>query len=315
MNQNKNTSMRPILLGVMLLAAPAAMQAQYEYTTNSDGISLTITGYTGSGGVVTIPTNIHGLAVTSIGTGALSSLTNLTSVTIPGSLGVNEFLGVFDDGPTLTNVTVANGVTSIAIGLFQGMTSLTGITLPASVTNIGEYAFYDCSSLTSLTIPAGVTYIGEYAFEACSSLRNSLTIPASVTYIGKDAFYDGYGLTNFFFAGNAPAFVSPVFNGTNLTVYYLPGATGWSNTFAGAPTVLWNPLIQASAASFGAQSNPFGFNISGTANIPIVVEACANLANPAWTPLQTLTVTNGLCSFSDPQWTNFPARYYRLSAP
>jgi hypothetical protein len=79
--------------------------------------------------------------------------------------------------------------------------------------------------------------------------------------------------------------------------------------------VLWNPLIQASAASFGAQSNPFGFNISGTANIPIVVEACANLANPAWTPLQTLTVTNGLCSFSDPQWTNFPARYYRLSAP
>ena len=131
MNQNKNTSMRPILLGVMLLAAPAAMQAQYEYTTNSDGISLTITGYTGSGGVVTIPTNIHGLAVTSIGTGALSSLTNLTSVTIPGSLGVNEFLGVFDDGPTLTNVTVANGVTSIAIGLFQGMTSLTGITLPS----------------------------------------------------------------------------------------------------------------------------------------------------------------------------------------
>jgi hypothetical protein len=95
----------------------------------------------------------------------------------------------------------------------------------------------------------------------------------------------------------------------------LPGATGWSNTFAGAPTVLWNPLIQASAASFGAQSNPFGFNITGTANIPIVVETCANLANPAWTPLQALTVTNGLCSFSDPQWTNFPARYYRLSAP
>jgi hypothetical protein len=254
-------------------------------------------------------------SVTNIGMDAFTVCTSLRSVTIPGSLGANDFLSVFLDGPTLTNVTIANGVTSIAIGLFQGMTSLTGITLPASVTNIGEYAFYDCSSLTSLTIPAGVTYIGEYAFQACSSLKNSLVIPASVTYIGKDAFYDGYGLTNFFFAGNAPAFVSPVFNGTNLTVYYLPGATGWSNTFAGAPTVLWNPLIQASAASFGAQSNPFGFNITGTANIPIVVETCANLANPAWTPLQALTVTNGLCSFSDPQWTNFPARYYRLSAP
>ena len=49
--------------------------------------------------------------------------------------------------------------------------------------------------------------------------------------------------------------------------------------------MLWNPLIQASGTSFGVQSSQFGFNITGTTNIPIVVEACTNLANPQWTPV------------------------------
>ena len=55
------------LLVALLLALPAVAQAQLTFTTNADGITLTITGYTGSGGAVTIPTNINGLKVTSIG--------------------------------------------------------------------------------------------------------------------------------------------------------------------------------------------------------------------------------------------------------
>jgi len=93
------------------------------------------------------------------------------------------------------------------------------------------------------------------------------------------------------------------------TIYYLPGTTGWSNTFSGRPTVLWNPQIQAGGASFGVQSNRFGFNITGTSNIPMVVEACTNLASPVWTPLQSLTLTNGLVYFSEPLQTNSSGRY------
>ena len=63
------------------------------------------------------------------------------------------------------------------------------------------------------------------------------------------------------------------------------------------------------------RSNQFGFDITGTSNIPIVVEASANLAGPVWTPLQSLTLTNGLFHFSDPQWTNYPVRFYRISSP
>ena len=53
----------PLLLFLML---PAAVQAgDYTYTTNNGAI--TITGYTGPGGVVTIPSTINGVWVTSIG--------------------------------------------------------------------------------------------------------------------------------------------------------------------------------------------------------------------------------------------------------
>jgi len=45
------------------------------------------------------------------------------------------------------------------------------------------------------------------------------------------------------------------------------------------------------------------------------VEGCTNLANATWTPLLTGTLTNGSFYFSDPQWTNYPSRFYRLSSP
>jgi hypothetical protein len=80
--------------------------------------------------------------------------------------------------------------------------------------------------------------------------------------------------------------------------------------------VLWNPQIQAGGTNFGVQNNQFGFTITNgsTTNIPIVVEACTNLASPVWIPLQTLTLSNSFY-FSDPQWTNYFARFYGLGFP
>jgi hypothetical protein len=47
----------------------------------------------------------------------------------------------------------------------------------------------------------------------------------------------------------------------------------------------------------------------------VVVEAATDLANPVWSPLQTLTLTGDSIHFSDPQWTMHPVRVYRLRAP
>jgi hypothetical protein len=99
----------------------------------------------------------------------------------------------------------------------------------------------------------------------------------------------------------------------NSTVYYLPGTTGWGPTLGGLPTVLWNPQAQTSDIRLGVRTNQLGFTITGAPNIVVVVEASANLAD--WSPLVQLTLTGGSSCFSDPEWTNYPARFYRLRSP
>jgi hypothetical protein len=78
----------------------------------------------------------------------------------------------------------------------------------------------------------------------------------------------------------------------------LPGTTGWGTNFGGLSTVLWNP--QAQSGSFAFRTNQFGFPISGTSNLVVVVEACTNLLNPAWSPLQTNTLNGSPLYFTDP---------------
>jgi hypothetical protein len=176
--------------------------------------------------------------------------------------------------------------------------------------------FVSCIGLTNVTIPGSVTNIGLSAFAGCASLTD-VTIPGSVANIGDNAFSQCDSLTGVFLAGNAPAADADVFgdDSSNPVIYYLPGTSGWSSPFAGRQALLWNPFIRAGDGSFGVQNNQFGFNITTTNNIPIVVEACTNLANPAWTPLQSLTLTNGSVHFSDPQWSNYPCRFYGLGFP
>jgi hypothetical protein len=62
-----------------LLALLAAVQAQFNYTTNNG--TITITGYTGAGGVVTSRSTINSLPVTSIGGGSFYTCTSLTRAT------------------------------------------------------------------------------------------------------------------------------------------------------------------------------------------------------------------------------------------
>jgi len=111
-----------------------------------------------------------------------------------------------------------------------------------------------------------------------------------------------------------------VFEGAyNVTVYYLAGTTGWRPMFGSRPTMLWKPQVppqvQTSDANLGVRTNQFGFTINGASGMIVVVEACTNLANPTWTPLQTNTLSGDSFYFSDPQWTNYPARFYRLRSP
>jgi hypothetical protein len=278
--------------------------------------------------LVTYPEGLPGSytipnSVTSVGDYAFNYCASLASVTIPDSvtsIGDDAFLFCI----SLTSVTMPNTVTSIGNAAFLFCTNLTSVTIPDSVTSIGVAAFQDCIRLTSVTIGTNVTTIGEVAFGFCTNLT-SVTIPNSVTNIGQWAFSGCTNLTSVYFQGDAPSFGAEVFGeefGDELsvvwdpvTIYYLPGTTGWDAANAWCPTMLWTPQVETSDASFGVRTNQFGFTINWASGMTVVVEASTNLSNPGWLPLATNTLTGDTLYFGDEQWTNYPVRFYRLRSP
>jgi hypothetical protein len=335
----------PVLLPLLLIALSATAQAQ-DFTYTVDYLDrITITKYNGSGGAVAIPATIDGLPVIAIGDSAFQGCSKLTSVTIPTSvteIGTYAFQGctslirvtipdsvigiggvAFGVCTSLTSITIPDRVIAFGNSVFYACTNLTSVTLGngASLSRLsggGDYLFSDCTKLTDVTLGKGITSIRWGMFQNCSSLAR-ITIPANVTYIEGRAFWGCPSLTALYFQGNAPGDEGSEFEyGGNEIIYYLPGTTGWGETLGGRPTVLWNPMGQTSDATFGVRTNKFGFNITGSSNLVLVVEGSTNLVN--WSPVSTNTLntfvgTNGVSYFSDSQWTNYPGRFYRLRSP
>ena len=345
------THIKNLLLLLLLLGLPAVVQAQDAYSTNADGSiytystnadgSANIVTYAGPPWIVTIPTNINGLTVTTIGNNSFETNIYLTSVTIPGSVtSIGE--DAFYDCTSLTNATIDNGVTSIGTNAFEECSSLTSVTIPGSVTSIGDDAFDFCFSLTSVTIPNSVTSIGDGAFESCYDLTSvtignsvtsivdytfadcisltSVTIPNSVTSIGSYAFFACKSLTGIYFEGNSPTPTndSSVFSGypyphppytDPATVYYLPGTTGWGAMFDGLPTAPWfRPNLQI--------LNNGDILIQFSGGVPedlYDVEESSNLLT--WTVAATNPANAmGSFSFKDTATAEVPMQFYRVRA-
>ena len=279
-----------------------------------------------------------GASVTSISAGAFRYCP-LTSVTIPNS--VTNICGyAFYQCESLARVTIGSGVSSVGDSAFEYCGSLTNLVVDAANPNYASAGgvLFD-QSMTALiqfpkgltggyVIPSRVTSIGEMAFKECLGLTN-VTIPRSVTSIGAGAFAYS-GLVAAYFQGNAPlvdggpgsadtsVFYGDSFHGGPGTAYYLSGTTGWGATFGGWPTAPWyqsKPQILGSTVGLGALTHQFGFTVSWATNSYLVIETCTNPAGPVWTPLATNVPVNGTVTFSDPQWSDYPSRYYRLKTP
>jgi hypothetical protein len=122
------------------------------------------------------------------------------------------------------------------------------------------------------------------------------------------------------FTGNSDLTV-PVGPGPTNVLLFTGGNGGVNPDYVAVtplPLPPWNAQMQADG-NFGVKSGQFGFDVFG-ANWSYAVDAATNLSQPAWVSLVTNTinnggVTNGVSHFRDAQWSNYPARFYRLRSP
>lgn len=265
--------------------------------------------------------------VVSIGAGAFAECGSLAAIvvdqgnafylTLEGVLFTHDQTTLVQyPGARIGSYSIPASVTTLGESAFGGCYNLTGITIPNGVSRIPDWAFDSCTGLTTVVIPNAITGIGYCAFRFCTSLTNA-TIGSRLTEIASTAFGGCWLLENVYFRGNAPSVEDYVFDGDNkLTVYYLPGTTGWGATLGGRPTAPWPlPAPVILEGSVGVRTNTFGFTISWASNNSVVVEASSNLAESVWFPICTNTLSGGWSYFNDPGWADYPGRFYRVRSP
>jgi hypothetical protein len=189
--------LREVLLITLLLAILPAFPrhaAGQDFLVETNAGTLTITAYSGPGGVVAIPGTINGLPVTAIGSIAFRGKTDLTGVVIPDSVTSVGNMS-FYRCTALATVHLGNGVSTISGEAFSRCGSLTNIVIPDSVTYIHDRAFASCTNLTEVILGNGVSGINGEAFADCVHLA-SIKIPDRVTYLGWGVFKGCVNLTN-----------------------------------------------------------------------------------------------------------------------
>lgn len=183
------------------------------FTYVNHGDSIEITGFDNSVSDVVIPSEIEGLPVTAISTGAFY-LSAITSIEVPDSvtsIGEMAFLGC----TSLKTVKLSTGVAKIEKNAFgscsalrevqvakdnPNFSSLDGVlyskaqdtlviypaaktdaayTIPGGVTSVAMYAFSENPYLETLAIPNSLIKVGDSAFFNCKNLR-------SVSYNGTE---------------------------------------------------------------------------------------------------------------------------------
>lgn len=193
------------------------------------------------------------------GTGAFSSCTSLTSISLPTNtsdkLGAETFKGCTN----LTTVTVdgaSSPITSFGNSAFQSCSKLDNFDFDKFplLTTIGNSAFESTKSLSStgVNLPASVTSLGSNAFKA--SKITSITFNSSSMSIGNYAFQNCTSLTSVVFTNSActwgtNGYGQGMFNGcTNLVELQLPAGFDINNTkYSGSGTNAANYFIYGSS--------------------------------------------------------------------
>lgn len=226
--------MTMVLLFIALFTVPAYADddeytsGNYQYTLLEDG-TVEITKYTGTKSTLTLPSEIDGKTVTSLGEEIFRGNSNVKKVIVPDTvLSIDSTFYMSE----VRNITLGSGVKSIDEHAFycawdllnitvsdknQHFTSVNGILynkaktrlicvpagkelntlkIPEGVKVLGTLSIRDVK-VTKLVIPSTVTKIESYAITTVGA--KSLTIPGSVKTLEQDAIYHCQGLKTLVF--------------------------------------------------------------------------------------------------------------------
>ena len=127
--------------------------------------------------------NYDGMVAVSQGswTSYISAVLRMVEITNASTVSDYAFANI----KTLTNVTLANSVTTIGNSAFSGCIGLTSINLEC-VVSFGNSAFYGTSSLTEVDFSDNLTTIGSSAFYG--SRISKIELPDSIVSVGSLAF-------------------------------------------------------------------------------------------------------------------------------
>lgn len=155
---------------------------------------VVLTKYLGENTTVSVPKELDGLPVTTIGELAFYYGKAVEIVVLPNTVTTLEE-NAFYYCRALKKITLPDSLTTIGDKCFSWCTSLPAIKLPKSVKAIPAYCFNECTSLAVVSMPSGLTSVGTRAFSGCASLTE-LSFGDSLASLGNLAFRDCAALTS-----------------------------------------------------------------------------------------------------------------------
>ena len=153
---------------ILLLAISADVHADTGTTSDgfvwsSDGVTVTITSYAGSGGAVNIPATINSLPVTSIGDYAFQNLAGLTGVTIPASV-ASIGNGAFLSCSMLILAEFLGNAPAMGLDVFYGATSGFTVEYHAGTTGFTSPTWQGYPSVSSDSLTRVIGLSGNLTF-------------------------------------------------------------------------------------------------------------------------------------------------------
>lgn len=157
--------------------APACNPADYEYTADERGV--TITKYTGEKQRVAVPSEIDGKPVVALGKNAFYE-SDVTWLSIPDSV---QEIGTFcfSGCSGLQTLYLPQGLKEIPACMLESCFRLLALDIPDSVTTIGDGVFWGNFYLSELRLPASLETLGGMNFTTNLSLERFI-VPAENTH-------------------------------------------------------------------------------------------------------------------------------------